>query len=32
MYAEVQRPEKRAYSWEKGLSSLPEGESAVAES
>ena len=32
MYAEVQRPEKRASSWEEGLSSLPEGEWAVAES
>ena len=31
-YAEVQRPEKRASSWEEGLSSLPEGEWAVAES
>ena len=26
LYAKVQRPEKRASSWEKGLSSLPEGE------
>ena len=32
MYAEVQRPEKRASSWEEGLSSLPEGEWADAES
>ena len=32
LYAEVQRPEKRASSWEEGLSSLPEGECAVAES
>ena len=32
LYAEVQRPEKRASSWEEGLSSLPEGEWAVAES
>ena len=32
MYAEVQRPEKRASSWEEGLSSLPEGEWAGAES
>ena len=32
MYAKVQRPEKRASSWEEGLSSLPEGEWAVAES
>ena len=31
MYAEVQRPEKRASSCEEGLSSLPEGERAVAE-
>ena len=31
-YAKVQRPEKRASSWEEGLSSLPEGEWAVAES
>ena len=32
MYAEVQRPGKRAFSWEEGLSSLPESESAVANS
>ena len=32
MYAEVQRPEKRASSWKEGLSSLPEGEWAGAES
>ena len=32
MYAEVKRPEKRASSWEEGLSSSPEGEWAVAES
>ena len=32
MYAEVQRPEKQVSSWEEGLSSLPEGEWAVAES
>ena len=32
MYVDVQRPEKRASSWEEGLSSLPEGEWAVAES
>ena len=32
LYAEVQLPEKRAYSWEEKLSSLPEGEGAVAES
>ena len=32
LYAEVQRPEKRASSWEEGLSSLPEGELAIAES
>ena len=32
LYAEVQRPEKRASSWEEGLSSLPEGEWAVVES
>ena len=32
MYAEVQRPKKQASSWEEGLSSLPEGEWAVAES
>ena len=32
LYAKVQRPEKRASSWEEGLSSLPEGEWAVAES
>ena len=31
-YAKVQRPEKRASSWEEGLSSLPEGEWAGAES
>ena len=31
-YAKVQRPEKRASSWEEGLSSLLEGEWAVAES
>ena len=31
-YAKVQPPEKRASSWEEGLSFLPEGESAVAES
>ena len=31
-YAKVQRPEKRASSWEEGLSSLPEGEWADAES
>ena len=32
MYAEVQRPEKRASSWEEGLISLLKGEWAVAES
>ena len=32
LYAKVQRPEKRASSWEEGLSSLPEGEWAAAES
>ena len=32
LYAEVQRPGKRASSWEEELSSLPEGERAVAES
>ena len=32
MYADVQRPEERASSWEEGLSSLPEGEWAGAES
>ena len=32
LYVEVERPEKRASSWEEGLSSLPEGEWAVAES
>ena len=32
LYAEVQRPEKRASSWEEELSSLPEGEWAGAES
>ena len=32
LYAKVQRPEKRASSWEEGLNSLPEGEWAVAES
>ena len=32
LYAEQQCPEKRAYSWEEGLSSLPEGEWAVTES
>ena len=32
LYAEVQCPEKRASSWEEGLSSLLEGEWAVAES
>ena len=32
LYAKVQRPEKRASPWEEGLSSLPEGEWAVAES
>ena len=32
LYAKVERPEKRASSWEEGLSSLPEGELAVAES
>ena len=32
MYTEVQRPEKRVSSWEEGVSSLPEGEWAVAES
>ena len=32
LYTEVQRSEKRASSWEKGLSSLPEAEWAVAES
>ena len=31
-YAKVQRPEKRASSWEEGLSSLPEGKWAAAES
>ena len=31
LYAEVQRPEKRAYFWEESLSSLPEGEWAAAE-
>ena len=31
-FADVQRPEKQASSWEEGLSSLPEGEWAVAES
>ena len=30
LYAKVQRPEKRASSWEEGLSSLSEGEWAVA--
>ena len=32
LYAKVQRPKKRASSWEERLSSLPEGEWAVAES
>ena len=32
MYAEVQRPKKRASSWEEGLSFLPEGEWTGAES
>ena len=32
LYVKVQRPEKRASSWEEGLSSLLEGEWAVAES
>ena len=32
LYAEVQRPEKRASSWEEGLGSLEEGEWTVAES
>ena len=32
VYAKVQHPEKRVSSWEEGLSSLPEGERAVAES
>ena len=32
LYAKVQRPEKRVSSWEEGLSSLVEGEWAVAES
>ena len=32
MYAEVQRPEKQASSWEEGLSFLQEGEWAGAES
>ena len=32
LYAKVQRPEKRVSSWEEGLSSLPEGEWAAAES
>ena len=32
LYAEMQRPEKRASSLEEGLSSLPEGEWAGAES
>ena len=32
VYTKVQRPEKRASSWEEGLSSLLEGEWAVAES
>ena len=32
LYAEVQRPKKRASSWEEGLRLLPEGEWAVAES
>ena len=31
-YVKVQHPEKRASSWEEGLSSLPEGEWAVVES
>ena len=31
LYAELQRPEKRGSSWEEGLSSLPEGEWAVAD-
>ena len=31
-YVKVQHPEKRASSWEEGLSSLPEGEWVVAES
>ena len=30
-YAKLQRPEKREFSWEKGLSSLPEDEWAFAE-
>ena len=32
LYAKLQRPEKRVSFWEKGLSSLPEGEWAAAES
>ena len=32
LHAEEQRPEKRASSWEEGLSSLPEGEWPAAES
>ena len=32
LYAKVQRPENQASSWEEGLSSLPEGEWAGAES
>ena len=32
LYAKVQRPKKRASSWEEGLRSLPEGEWAAAES
>ena len=32
VYAEVHRPEKRVSSWEEGLSSLSEGERAIAES
>ena len=31
LHAEVQRPEKRASSWEEGLSSLPEDEWAIVE-
>ena len=32
LYAKVQRPEKQASSWGKGLSSLPEGKWAIVES
>ena len=32
LHAEVQLSEKQAYSWEEGLSSLPEGDWAVGES